>query len=82
MFMHNIFLKDEPVQKAPPIIGFRILKIVRASKSDVSIFDVIERLKKESWFSVNSFVYGLIFLYSVGVIEFEPPYLRSVDADR
>ena len=80
--MPSIFLKDEALDKAPAIVGFEIASYLKKSgKGRVSIFDVVDHFKRESWFSSNSFFYGLTFLYAVGLIEFEEPYLIACDAD-
>jgi len=80
--MPNIFLKDEALNKAPAIVGFEIARYLRKSgKGRISIFDVVDHFKREVWFSSNSFFYGLAFLYAVGLIDFDEPYLIARDAD-
>jgi hypothetical protein len=80
--MPSIFLKDEALNKSPAIVGFMIARYIKFSgKGRVSIFDVVDHFKREAWFSSASFIYGLTFLYSVGAIEFEEPYLVPCDAN-
>lgn len=80
--MPNIFLKDEALVKSPAIVGYEIAKFIRASGKDrISIFDVVDHFKRMSWFSSNSFFYGITFLYAVGLVEFHEPYLVVSDAD-
>ncbi|MGS0649150.1 hypothetical protein ACU81Q_16170 [Komagataeibacter melomenusus] len=80
--MPNIFLKDEALAKSPAIVGFEIARFIKASGKDrVSIFDVVDQFKRKPWFSPNSFVYGITFLYAVGLIEFQEPYLVASNAD-
>lgn len=80
--MSNIFLKDEAINKAPAMVGFEIARFLQKSgENRTSIFDVVDRFKRETWFSSNSFFYGLTFLYAVGLIDFEEPYLIIHDAD-
>ncbi|UGX92244.1 hypothetical protein G6321_00042090 [Bradyrhizobium barranii subsp. barranii] len=80
--MPNIFLKDEALNKAPAIIGFEIARYLKKSgEGRISIFDVVDHFKREAWFSSNSFLYGLTFLYAVGLIDFDEPYLIARDAD-
>lgn len=80
--MPNLFLKDEAVEKAPAVVGFEVIRYIRASgKRRLSIFDVVERFKREKWFSFSAFMYGLTFLYAVGLLDFEEPYLVVLDAD-
>lgn len=80
--MPNIFLKDEALNKAPAIVGFEIARFLkRSGKPKVSIFDVVSHFKRESWFSSNAFFYGLVFLYSVGIVDFDEPYLTICHED-
>ena len=80
--MSSIFLKDEAINKAPAMVGFQIARFLQKSgKNRTSIFDVVDHFKCETWFSSNSFFYGLTFLYAVGLIDFEEPYLIVRDAD-
>lgn len=80
--MPSLFLKDEPLEKAPAIVGFEVIRYVRVvGKGRISIFDVVDHFKKERWFTANAFFYGLTFLYAVGLLDFEEPYLVALDAD-
>ena len=80
--MPNIFLKDEALVKSPAIVGYEIARFIRASgKGRISIFDVVNHFKRMSWFSSNSFFYGITFLYAVGLVEFHEPYLVMSNAD-
>lgn len=80
--MPNIFLKDEALAKSPAIVGFEIARFIQASGKDkVSIFDVVDHFKRKPWFSSNSFFYGITFLYAVGLVEFNEPYLVAPDVD-
>ena len=80
--MPSLFLKDESVEKAPAIVGFEVIRYIRSFREGrVSIFDVVDRFKREKWFSFNSLMYGLIFLYAVGLLDFEEPYLVALDAN-
>jgi hypothetical protein len=79
--MPNIFLKDKDLDRSPAIVGYNVLIYMNTpSRKKVSIFDVTEHFADQSWFSLNSFVYGLIFLYAARLIEFEEPYLIACDA--
>lgn len=80
--MPNIFLKDEAIIKAPAIVGFEIARFLKKTgTSRASILDVVDHFKREAWFSSNSFFYGVTFLYAVGLVDFEEPYLVLRDAD-
>lgn len=80
--MPSLFLKDEAVEKAPAVVGFEVIRYIRSSgEGRISIFDVVDRFKRETWFTFNSLMYGLTFLYAVGLLDFEEPYLVALDAD-
>lgn len=80
--MSSMFLKDEAINKAPPIVGFEIARFLKESgKSKISIFDAVDHFKREAWFSPNSFFYGVIFLYTTGLVDFEEPYLIACNVD-
>jgi hypothetical protein len=79
--MLKVFTKSEDLSKSPPIVGYEIARhMKRCKKTELSIFDIARDLKSEPWFSATSLMYGLIFLYSVGIIEFDEPYLKLTDA--
>ncbi|MDR9807961.1 hypothetical protein [Rhizobium hidalgonense] len=74
--MANLFLKDQNLEQSPPIVGYEIMKFMSSKKRrEMSVFDVAERFQNESWFSVDNLYLGVIFLYSVGLIDFNAPYL-------
>lgn len=80
--MPSIFLKDERLEKSPPVVGFKIARYMQGSgKRQVSVFDMVDHFKRERWFSPTSFFYGLTFLYAVGIIDFDEPYLVYTNAD-
>ncbi len=74
--MDNIFLADEQIESAPPVVGFQILSLlVDRDDNQISIFDVVDRLKREPWFSSRKLLLGMVFLYSLGIIEFDQSYI-------
>lgn len=74
--MANLFSKDEDLFKSSPYIGAEILKLLEKSEhSRISIFDVASKLKNK--LGIRSIYYGMLFLYSLDIIEFEEPYLIS-----
>jgi len=74
--MANLFSKDEDLFKSSPYIGAEILKLLEKSEqSHISIFDVASKLKIKKKLSIRSIYYGMLFLYSLDIIEFEEPYL-------
>lgn len=78
--MSNLFTKDENLTKSAPYIGYKILKLVRESGEEkVSIFDIAAKLRKSNDLSVKSIYYGMIFLYSLSLINFDEPYVVLCD---
>lgn len=76
--MANLFLKDEDLLKSSPYIGAEILKLLEQShQSRISIFGVASKLRKNNKYSIRTVYYGMLFLYSLDIIEFEAPYLVS-----
>lgn len=74
--MSNLFVTDENVETAPPVVGFRIMQLLdKKEGGQISIFEVTDRLKKEKWFSSRHLYLGMIFLFSVGLIDFKQPYI-------
>ena len=74
--MSNLFTKDEPIEKSAAYVGYQILCIFKEANSEqLSIFEVIRKLKVYKPMSVRMVYYGIIFLYSVGLIEFDEPFL-------
>lgn len=74
--MANLFSKDEDLLKSSPYIGAKILELLEQSESyRISIFDVASKLSNKSTLSARTIYYGMLFLYSLDIIEFEEPYL-------
>lgn len=75
--MANIFLKEEKIETSPPFVGKMILKSL-SEKADkkISVFDLADKFKNDRWFSVDHLYMGIIFLYTVGLVEFKEPYLE------
>lgn len=74
--MPNLFTKDEDLKKSAPYIGFEILKLLQVREDDrISIFDIAKNLRKTNNFSIRSVYYGLIFLYSLSIVDFDEPYV-------
>lgn len=74
--MSNLFSKDEDLFKSSPYTGAKILELLEKNSSDrVSIFEVAQKLKKNNKSSIRAIYYGMIFLYSLDIIEFNEPYL-------
>lgn len=77
MKMNSLITKDEIIKTTPIYIGYLILKILRSKKDDkVSIFEVIEQLKKElKIIHYRQIILSLTFLYTAGIINFTEPYI-------
>ena len=78
--MPNLISKDDDLAKSAPVVGYEILKLINnSSNSRVSIFDIAKKLKKTNKASPRSIYYGMIFLYTLGIVEFNEPYLMRND---
>lgn len=76
--MSNLFSKNENLEKSAPVIGAEILKLLNSSESrTISIFDAARSLRKTNKIGAKSLCYGMLFLYSLGIIEFNEPYIIS-----
>ncbi|HGU6469400.1 TPA: hypothetical protein ACNAMN_003784 [Yersinia enterocolitica] len=74
--MLNLFSKDEKISKSAPIVGASVLKLLSESKNgSISIFSLARELKKDKTLGVRSIYYGMIFLYTLDLIEFNEPYV-------
>lgn len=74
--MGNLFLKEERLEASPPIVGYKIMKFVEETADQrISLFDIAENFSKEKWFSTKNLYFGLMFLFSINLIEFKPPYV-------
>lgn len=80
--MANLFTKDEDLTKSAPFVGSEILKQLRSSDDGrLSIFDLATNLRKNNKITARSIYYGMLFLYSLDIIEFDEPYLIRNVAD-
>lgn len=76
--MANLVSKNENLGKSAPVIGAEILKLLNASENRmISIFDAARSLRKSNKIGAKSLYYGILFLYSLGIIEFDEPYIIS-----
>lgn len=74
--MANLFSKDEDLIKSAPFIGSEILKQLQSSDDGrISIFDLAKKLRKTNKITARSIYYGMLFLYSLDIVEFDEPYL-------
>lgn len=78
--MASLFSKDEDLFSSPPILGYQILRLMQKRKAEkISLFDVADSFKSEKWFSPKNLYFAMIFLFSIGVIKFEQPYIVKND---
>lgn len=74
--MANLVSKNENLQKSAPIVGAEILKLIQTSDTNMlSIFDAARALRKSNKVSAKSLYYGILFLYSLNIVEFDEPYI-------
>lgn len=75
--MTQLVAVDEDFNTSPVFIGYLILKKMKRAKSEkISIFEIIDFLKNEiKIVHYRQFVFSLLFLYSLNVVDFEDPYL-------
>jgi hypothetical protein len=80
--MANLFTKDEDLMRSAPFIGSEILKQLQSNDDGrISIFNLAKNLRKTNKITARSIYYGMIFLYSLDIIEFNEPYLIKNVAD-
>lgn len=71
--MYQLFSKDESTNKSTLYISFQILKLLKREKS--TIFEVVDRLKRNNINSSKEIIVSLSLLFSMGIIEFKEPYI-------
>jgi hypothetical protein len=73
----NIFNQNTETLKSSNVyIGFLILKEIEKSKErKVTMYKLTDVLKKEGLTHSRHLTLGLTFLYSLGIIKFEEPYV-------
>ena len=77
--MTSLFSKDEDLLKSAPIVGADILRLLeKADTKKISIYDVMNKLKNKNISGVRTIYFSMIFLYSLGLIEFNEPFLEKV----
>ncbi len=71
--MHQLFSKDELISNSTMYISFLILKCLK--KSESTIFDIVNYLKKGRIINSKEIIISLSILYSMDLIEFKEPYI-------
>lgn len=68
--------KDENIKTSSVYVASLILKSIQRQKSDkISIFDIAKDLKKYNITRYRHLFFGLAFLYSSGIIDFNAPFI-------
>lgn len=71
--------KDEEIKSSVVYVGYLVLKALKGKKDDkISIFDISQKLKKHGLVHGRQLMFALMFLYSVGVIDFKAPYIYKL----
>ena len=71
--------KDENIKTSSVYVASLILKMFQKKKLiKLSIFEVAEELKKYDVEHYRQVIFGLSFLYSVGVVDFKEPYIYTL----
>lgn len=76
--------KDDDLASCAPVVGFEILKALQNSdQKKLSISEISNKLKAKNKANVRTLYFGLIFLYSAGLIDLTPPYVvLNVQTDK
>jgi hypothetical protein len=75
--MPSLFVKEERIDASPAVIGYCILKeLALKSATRISIFDLASHFQHKPWYTPKNLYFGMMFLYAVGALTFEPPYIE------
>ncbi|MDL5515090.1 hypothetical protein QSE00_24990 [Arenibacter sp. M-2] len=68
--------KDENIKTSSIYVASLILKQIQKKKVDkISIFEVSKELKKHDITRYRHLFFGLAFLYSSGIVDFQEPFI-------
>ncbi len=74
--------KDENIKTSSVYVGSLILKLFKKKKvNKLSIFEVSEHLKKYKIIHYRQMFFGLAFLYSSNIVDFQEPFIVLVAED-
>lgn len=74
--MPSLFQTEEQLDASAPILGYRILKLLKHRKvSRMSLFDISDQFVGEKWFDARHLYFALLFLFSVGLIDLVGSYV-------
>ena len=75
----SLVSKDEPLATSMVHIGYLILKELETTEeSRVSLTTITSKLKKKKITQYRPIMFALIFLHTVGAIEFKAPYIYKI----
>ena len=75
----SLVSKDEMLTTSMVYIGYLILKdLDSATERRVSLTTIMSHLKKQKITQYRPIMFALIFLHSIGAIEFSAPYIYKV----
>ena len=75
----SLISKDESLKTSMAHIGYLILKDLEATgENRVSLTALMAELKKKKITQYRPIMFALIFLHSVGAIEFSAPYVYKI----
>ncbi len=75
----SLVSKDEPLATSVAHIGYLVLKEFEVTKEDrLSLTAITSCLKKKNICQYRPIMFALVFLYSVGTIEFKAPYIYKL----
>lgn len=74
----NLMSSEQEVDSSSVYIGYLVLKLLKDVER-VSIFELMSDIKKNNR-NVNytTILYGLIFLFMNGIIDFDEPYIYKL----
>ncbi|MCM3638248.1 hypothetical protein M3152_10975 [Sporosarcina luteola] len=74
--MNQLVSEKGNIKSSSVYIGYLILKEIKKNKGrKISIYKISDSLKKSGINNSRQIIFGLTFLYSLGIIKFEEPYL-------
>lgn len=79
--MTSLISKDEPLKSSMLHVGYLILKrLDKAQDGRLSLSEIASDLGKRGVNRSRPIMFALIFLHSVGVIDFKAPYIYKLSS--
>lgn len=80
--MPTLLSKDEPLRASAVYTGYLLLKALKASPDGrITLRDAADQLRKAGVSHSRPLLFGAMFLFSTGLVQFAPPYLVCLDSD-